>query len=349
MSFDPNTIARKSVLNLKAYSSARDEFQGTARVFLDANENAYGSPLVDDFSRYPDPVQNELRFRISELLSVDSENIFVGNGSDEIIDLLIRVFCEPEQDSILVCPPTYGMYKVSAATSAVEIVEVPLNKDFQPNRNALKKAANEGTKLLFLCSPNNPTGNLVNSDLISQIAEEFNGIVVVDEAYIEFSGTNGFLNRLVQHPNVLVMRTLSKAWGLAGLRIGLGFASEELLGLLRKIKPPYNVSEAAQQLALNALMNFDEYVENLDLLIKERERLSTELSRLTLVEEVFPSDANFLLTRFRDSQVVFNTLRDNGVIVRDRSRIPGCERCLRITVGTEKENDTLLEVLEKMQ
>ena len=348
MNFDPRTIARETVLNLKAYSSARDEFDGDATVFLDANENSYGSPLGDDFSRYPDPSQGELRSKLAGINGVPVENLFVGNGSDEIIDLLIRVFCEPIHDEIIICPPAYGMYSVCAATSGVSIREAGLDTDFFPDREMIAKVTRPTSKLLFLCSPNNPTGGLIENSVIEAIAKEFPGVVVVDEAYVEFSGTEGFLPLLRTNPNVVILRTLSKAWGLAGLRIGLGFGSKETLSLLRKIKPPYNISEVAQHYALRALEEEATYRNHLRLLISERKRLTSALGNIPFVERVFQSDANFLLIRFADSERVFRTLKQRGVIVRDRSNQSGCESCLRITVGTERQNTVLLELLKEM-
>lgn len=338
-------LLRENIKKLKPYSSARSEFSGVANVFLDANENSYGSPLTKWYNRYPDPLQWELKKKISTIKYTPAENILLGNGSDECIDLVMRAFCEPRQDNIIICPPTYGMYEVSAGVNDVEIIEVPLLPGFQLNLEGIEHAITANTKLIFLCSPNNPTGNSFEHEDIEIILNNFEGIVVIDEAYINYSRNRSFLADLKDYPNLVVMQTFSKAWGLAALRLGMLFASKEIIDVLNKIKPPYNINQATQELAIKALDHLDDVNTMIKETVKEREKLVRELVQLRFVQKVYPSDANFLLVKMNDATAVYNYLRGKGIIVRNRSNVILCEDCLRITVGTENENIRLLNEL----
>lgn len=347
--FDLNEVIRPNIRDLVAYSSARADFRGHATVFLDANENSFGSPVSGvsekGYNRYPDPMQWKLKEKISRIKGVPPQNIFAGNGSDEAIDLLFRAFCRPGVDNVLVLPPTYGMYEVSAKINDVEVRAVPLLPDFQLNMEDIAEAIDAQTKLIFICSPNNPTGNVMAADDIEVLLHNFNGIVVVDEAYINFSRQKTTINMLTEFPNLVVLQTLSKAWGLAALRIGLAFASEEIIAVFNKIKPPYNVNEASQQLALEALEQVGQVNAWIKQTVAEREALVKKLVAFPFVKNVFPSDANFLLVKMEDARSVYNFLTGKGIVVRDRSAMSGCEGCLRITVGTPEENNTLVETL----
>lgn len=336
------TLVRPNILNLTPYSSARSEFKGRADIFLDANEN----PFENGLNRYPDPLQEKLKARISTLKNIPASKIFLGNGSDEAIDLLVRIFCEPGQDHILVLPPTYGMYQVAADIAGVEVRKVPLDQEFQPDVKAILRSTGPYTKILFLCSPNNPTGNLADPARIRQIAEQFPGIVVIDEAYMDFANTSGAINLLAEFPNLVILQTLSKAWGLAGIRLGMAFAGEEIIGLLNKVKPPYNINLLTQEKALQALENPTLKDEMVRILLEERQRLADALLHLPFVLQLYPSDANFLLVRVSDPDGLYHYLTDFGVIVRNRSTVHRCEGCLRITVGTPEENSTLLNALQ---
>lgn len=346
--FDLNQIVRPNIARLKPYSSARSEFEGEAEIFLDANENAFGSPAGPGYNRYPDPLQRELKERIAAMRHVRPENIYIGNGSDEAIDLLFRIFCEPGRDECLICPPTYGMYRVSADINDVAVKEVPLRKDYSLDAEGVLRSIGQQTKIVFVCSPNNPTGNVMDREVIMRIAQNFGGIVVVDEAYAEFTNAESLVPSIASHPNIVVLRTFSKAWGMAGLRVGMAFADDAIIELMNRVKPPYNVSGIAQRAVLEALRSdkqIDQWVEQA---ISERERLSEELSRLSVVERVFPSDANFLLVKTSDAAGIYKELILTGIVVRDRSRVLLCEGCLRITVGTPEENDRLLESLRSI-
>jgi histidinol-phosphate aminotransferase len=343
-SIDINTLARKNVLNMKPYSSARDEFHGEAEVFMDANENPYPSP----YNRYPDPLQWKVKDKLAFLKGVKPSQIFLGNGSDEPIDLIIRAFCEPNQDSILITEPTYGMYKVCAEVNAVNVQQVLLTPDFDLDLDAIPNTFDATTKVIFLCSPNNPTGNVFGRDKIVQVLKRFYGLVVIDEAYIDFTTSKSFVKELKKYPNLVVLQTFSKAWGLAGLRLGMCFASEQIIGLLNKIKYPYNVNIKTQELALDALDNAYRKDIWVDEILKERELLARELDKLALVDKIFPTDANFLLVRVKDAQSTYQYLMDNKIIVRDRSRVNLCYNCLRITVGTPDENKRLIEALKQL-
>lgn len=346
MDFDINNLLRENIKRLVPYSSARDEFKGEASIYLDANENSFGSPLPVAYNRYPDPMQWKLKQRIAEIKGVPVEHIFIGNGSDEVIDIMYRAFCNPGVDNVVICPPTYGMYEVSAHINDVSIKKVPLTSDFQLDIEGLELAVDEQTKLIFVCSPNNPTGNALNRNDIELLLNNFGGIVVIDEAYINFSRHRSFIQELTEYPNLVVMQTLSKAWGLAALRVGMAFTSTLIVDVMNKIKPPYNIGQASQALALEALQRVDEVNAWIRETVAERQKLSEELGRLAVVLAVYPSDANFLLVKTVDPRGIYQQLVDKGIIVRDRSRVELCEGCLRITVGTPEENRALLAVME---
>lgn len=344
--FDINKLIRENIKKLKPYSSARSEFSGVAKIFLDANENSFGSPLTKWYNRYPDPLQWELKKKISAVKNTAPENILLGNGSDECIDLLIRAFCNPQKDNIIICPPTYGMYEVYAHINDVQVKEVPLHPNFQLNLEGLENAIDENTRLIFLCSPNNPTGNSMEREDIEMVLNNFDGIVVIDEAYINYSRRRSFLSELKDYPNLVVMQTFSKAWGLAALRLGMNFASTEIIDILNKIKPPYNINQATQELAIKALDHLEDVNQMIKDTVKEREDLVKSLVRLPLVQKVYPSDANFVLAKMTDATAIYNYLKEKGIIVRNRSHVILCEDCLRITVGTPKENEQLMEALK---
>lgn len=347
MSFNINHITRDNIKTLKPYASARSEFSGNARIFLDANENSFGSPLMKWYNRYPDPLQWKVKQKIQAIKQVAAENMLLGNGSDECIDLLFRAFCHPQKDNVIVCPPTYGMYQVYAQVNDVEVKEAPLNVSFQLNLEAIAEAVDERSKMIFICSPNNPTGNSLNREDIEIILNNFDGIVVIDEAYINFSRHRSFIAELRDYPNLVVLQTFSKAWGLAALRLGMAFASEEIIQILNKIKPPYNVNTVTQELVLEALENLNDVNAMIKETVAERELLRAALLELSCVEKVHPSDANFLLVQMYNATAVFNFLKKAGVIVRNRSNVILCEQCLRITVGTPAENAALLNLLKQ--
>ncbi|MGZ3940197.1 MAG: histidinol-phosphate transaminase [Flavisolibacter sp.] len=346
MSFDLNKLLRDNIKALKPYSSARSEFSGMAKVFLDANENAFGSPLTRWYNRYPDPLQWELKKKISTIKNVAPENILLGNGSDECIDLLIRAFCDPQKDNIVICPPTYGMYEVYAHINDVQVKEVPLHTNFQLDLEGLENAIDENTKLVFFCSPNNPTGNSMDSEDIEMVLNNFDGLVVTDEAYINYSRSRSFVTELKDYPNLVVMQTFSKAWGLAALRLGMNFASTDIIDVLNKIKPPYNINQATQELALKALDHLEDVNIMIRETVKERETLVKDLVQLPSVEKVYPSDANFVLAKMTAATAIYEYLKGKGIIVRNRSNVILCEDCLRITVGTPDENKQLIQALK---
>jgi len=347
MNFDLNKLVRQNIRDLKPYSSARSEYSGTANVFLDANENSYGSPLTKWYNRYPDPLQWELKKKIAAIKNVPAENMLLGNGSDECIDLLIRAFCEPQKDNLIICPPTYGMYEVYGNINNVEVREVPLLPGFQLNLEAIEAAIDENTKLIFICSPNNPTGNSMEREDIEIVLNNFEGIVVIDEAYINYSRHRSFVAELKEYPNLVVMQTFSKAWGLAALRLGINFASDEIVSILNKIKPPYNINQATQELALKALDNLEDVNTMIRDTVKEREELVKELVQLPMVQKVYPSDANFVLAKMDQATQVYDYLKEKGIIVRNRSNVVLCEDCLRITVGTPEQDKQLLKTLKE--
>lgn len=336
-------LTRPNIWALKPYSSARDEYNGAAAsVFLDANENPYNLP----HNRYPDPLQRDLKAELTRIKQVKAENIFLGNGSDEAIDLVFRAFCEPGVDNVVAIDPTYGMYKVCADVNNVEYRKVLLDDAFQFTADALLAATNEYTKLIFLCSPNNPTGNDLLRSEIEKTLAAFSGLVIIDEAYNDFSSAPSFLQQLDKYPNLVVFQTFSKAWGCAAIRLGMAFASAEIISIFNKIKYPYNVNQLTQQQALSMLQRYDEIEGWVKELIAERGRLMDAFSTLTCVKEIFPSDANFFLARVTDAGAIYNYLVAKGIIVRNRSSISLCGNCLRVTVGTPAENKTLLEALQ---
>ncbi len=344
--FNLENILRPNIKKLVPYSSARSEFEGKASIYLDANENSIGSVLGENYNRYPDPLQKKLKQAIGKIKGVAPENIFIGNGSDEPIDLLMRAFCEPGKDNVLLFPPTYGMYEVAANINNVAIKTVVLTEDFQLNVDATLKAIDRNSKLLFVCSPNNPTGNVMKGEDIEALLKNFSGIVVLDEAYIDFSDNPMWLKNLLLHPNLVILQTFSKAWGMAALRVGMAFASTAIIDILNKIKAPYNMNEATQQLALQALTRENMVKESSATILKERASLMDALKKFSFVKKIFPSDSNFVLVRVANADALYAFLVSKGIVVRNRSRQPQCDNCLRITVGTPAENIQLLDALK---
>ena len=343
-------LIRNNILSLKPYSSARNEYSGEGSVWLDANENPEALPgLVAELNRYPHPLQPALREKISAIRGVDPDSIFIGNGSDEGIDLLFRIFCNPGHDKALVFPPSYGMYGVSADINDAELIESPLDDTFNIDLSDALEKMKQNPKLTFICNPNNPSGNNQPPETIRQIVEASAGIVVVDEAYIDYCRENSVLEWVKEYPNLVVLQTLSKAWGLAGARIGLAFASPQIIGYMNRVKFPYNIGKPNMEAALAALGQADGMYQKVEKTITERKLLAQKLAGFQMVEKVFPSDANFLLVKFLDSKRAYNQLLQEGIIVRDRSNLPGCESCLRITIGTEQENLKLIETLMKLE
>ena len=348
-----NNLLRENIKKLVPYSSARDEYKGTQGIFLDANENSLGSPIDDiteNVNRYPDPQQLELKQKLSKIKGVPVETIFLGNGSDEAIDILYRAFCEPGKDKAIVCPPTYGMYEVSAAINDVEVKKVNLTAEtFQLNTEKIISAIDEKVKLVFLCCPNNPTGNGVKWVDIKRILENYNGIMVIDEAYINFASYKSLIAELPNYPNLVILQTLSKAWGMAGLRVGMAFASKQIIDVFNKIKPPYNINVVSQQLAKEALENVEQVNGFIKEIVEEREKLSASLKEFAFVKKIYSSEANFLLVKVEDAKKLFLYLQERQIIVRDRSKAPLCEGCLRITVGTKEENKKLIQILKQYE
>lgn len=345
MTFNLDKLVRENVKNLVPYSSARKEFDGAAEIFLDANENSFGSPTEKSFNRYPDPLQTKIKERIAHWHDLSPEQIFIGNGSDEAIDLLFRVFCQPAKDEIITTPPTYGMYEVSANINDVRVKKVLLSPDFELSAENVLDAVSENTKLIFLCSPNNPTGNSLNEKAVLKILENFDGIVIVDEAYADFSDKPSFVSEINNFPNLVVLQTFSKAWGLAGLRVGMAFADTEIITLLNKVKPPYNVSQIAQETLLAALDKKAEVEKVVAEIVRQRELLAAELQKFSFVTRIYPSDANFLLIKTSDANRIYKYLVEQKIVVRNRTNVELCEGCLRITIGTTKENRILLSAL----
>ncbi len=348
MNFDLEKLVRENVKRLTPYSSARKEFSGAAQIFLDANENSFGSPLEQNYNRYPDPLQTEIKEKIARRNTIKPTEIFVGNGSDEAIDLLFRIFCEPDVDEVIITPPTYGMYKVSADINAIRVKEIYLRTDFQLNIQEIRENISERTKLVFLCSPNNPTGNSLRREAILKITESFRGIVVVDEAYIHFSREKSLIDEIKKCPNLVVLQTFSKAWGLAGLRVGLAFANEEIIKLFNKVKPPYNVSQIAQEAVLRALENESEVEKTIAEIVAEREKLIEKLNAFEFVTKIHPTDANFVLLKTIDAEKIYKFLLDEKIVVRNRNNVEMCAGCLRITIGTPDENEMLISSLKKL-
>ena len=337
-------LIRENIKSLEAYSSARDEFKAMSSefVFIDANENPFDTGL----NRYPDPQQNLVKEALSKMKGISKEQILLGNGSDEVLDLIFRVFCEPREDNVIVLPPTYGMYEVLANINAIELVKIPLVENFQPNVKEIVKGQDAKTKVLFLCSPNNPTANSFNASSIETLIKEFNGIVVIDEAYIDFSIEDSWLGRLDEFPNLIVTQTLSKAYGLAAIRLGICYASKEIISILNKIKPPYNVNQLTQDVALQSLLNQEKVKNNITAIISERNQLIRDLENVEIVEKVYSSDANFLLVKVDDANLRYKQLVKLGIIARNRTTQILCDNCLRFTVGTADENKKLINTLK---
>ncbi len=349
---DINALLRENIKSMKPYSSARSEFSGNAEVFLDANENYQDFLGGEGRNRYPDPLQRTVKSEISEVFGIETKNIFLGNGSDEAIDLLYRAFTEPKNDKVVVMPPTYGVYSVFANLNAVPMICVDLDSEFQMNLQGISDSIEEygeNLKLIFICSPNNPTANDIDLSAIITILESFPGIVVVDEAYQDFSNRESTLNLLADYKNLVVLRTLSKAWGLANARLGMAFAHEEIISVFTNIKYPYNISGPAQETALKALAKREEVRSGIDTIIESRIQMVDELSKLSFVDRVYPSAANFLLVRVIDANKLYTSLKEMGIIIRNRTNEPGCENCVRITIGSGNENRELLKALRALE
>ena len=337
------SLVRANIAALSPYSTARDEYQGELGVFLDANE----SPYENGYNRYPDPHQKSLKARLSEIKGVEAKNIFVGNGSDEAIDLMFRVFCEPAQDNAVAIAPSYGMYKVSAAINNIEMREVQLGEDFSLPIDALLATCDQNTKLMFICSPNNPTGNSFPRKDILRLAEEFEGMLIVDEAYIDFAEAESLKSEIEQYPNIVVLQTMSKAWAMAGLRLGLALADSKVVEIMSQVKYPYNINKAALQIVEQLL---DEPIDDkVAEIVEQRGVVAEKLAQMPFVGKVYPSDANFVLTKVDDADAIYEHLIADGIIVRNRNRVRGCEGCLRITIGTKEENEKLIKSLERYE
>jgi len=339
-------LLRDNIKSIKAYSSARDEYKdATANmVFIDANEN----PFQSNVNRYPDPQQTAVKQRLSVLKDVNKSQILLGNGSDEVLDLIFRSFCEPKTDNVITLPPTYGMYKVLADLNAIDIISVELDSKFEPKVDEILKVQNSNSKLLFLCSPNNPTANSFSADKIESLIKGFKGIVVIDEAYIDFSSHESWVSRLNEFPNLIVTQTLSKAYGLAGIRLGICYASEFIISVLNKIKPPYNVNQLTQTRALERLEAIRDVKNEVVIILEQRNRLRKELASISFIKEIYPSDANFILAKVDDAYLRYNQLIEKGIVARNRTTQPLCENCLRFTVGTADENDILIKTLNQL-
>ena len=337
-------LIRENIKSLKPYSSAREEFKNSASnlVYLDANENPFDTGL----NRYPDPQQNLVKAALAKIKNVSREQLLLGNGSDEVLDLIFRVFCEPKVDTVIVLPPTYGMYEVLANTNDVGLIKISLLDNYQPNVDEILKAQNSQIKLLFLSSPNNPTANSFNADKIETLIKKFTGIVVIDEAYIDFSSQESWIGRLNEFPNLIVIQTLSKAYGLAGIRLGACYSSTKIISVLNKIKPPYNINQLTQQTALKALQNSIKTNNEIAIIISERNKLIIDLEEISFIVKVYPSDANFLLVKVDNAIVRYHQLVEHEIIVRNRTNLPLCENCLRFTVGTKEENKKLMNTLK---
>ena len=345
MAFELDKLVRPNIKTLKPYSSAKDEYTGDAKILLDANENSLGSPLTKWYNRYPDPYQQKLKDKLAFVKQIAANQIFIGNGSDECIDILFRTFCEPGKDNIIICPPTYPMYEVSANINDIAIQKAPLLSDYQLNVAHIEQLVNPHTKIIWICSPNNPTGNSLDRIDIETILNHFEGIVVVDEAYINFSKQKSFIQSLIDYPNLVVLQTLSKAWGLAGLRLGMCFASPQVIGYMNKVKAPYNINIVTQELALQALEEVGQVNDMIKLLVDMRIALAQVIASMPHVIQVFPSDTNFILVKIPKARQLYEYLLSQGIIVRDRSALELCEDSLRITVGTEQENTLLVDAM----
>ena len=343
--FNLNQLIRPNIKSIKPYASARDEYKDLRSdlLFLDANE----SPFENGVNRYPDPQQITLKQRLAEIKNVSQSKILLGNGSDEVLDLFFRAFCEPNRDKIITLPPTYGMYSVLADINNVENIEIPLDSvDFQPKVDEILRASDEKTKLLFLCSPNNPTANSFKANIIGEILKSFQGIVVIDEAYIDFSESESWLSRINEFPNLIVTQTLSKAYGLAGIRLGICYASVDIISVLNKIKPPYNVNKLTQDRALNHLNNLNVINNQIQALLETRKQLIKALKTINFIDKIYPSDANFILIKVDNATLRYNQLIHEGIVVRNRTNQLGCENCLRITIGTKEENNKLIQAIK---
>jgi len=354
MYFNINDLVRENIKKLVPYSSARDEFSGEANIYLDANENSLGSPFGKEgigfrsaYNRYPDPLQVKIKEKLSFIKKVPVENIFLGNGSDECIDILYRAFCNPGKDNVIICPPTYGMYQVSADINDVEVRKAVLLENFQLDLVHMENLVDDFTKIIWLCSPNNPTANSLYREDIETVLNNFPGIVVIDEAYINFSRHRSFIQELAEYPNLVILQTLSKAWGLAGLRLGMAFADKAIIDIYNKIKPPYNIGQATQDIVIKALDNLDDVNEMIKILVAEREALAAVLSELPQVVKIYPSDTNFLLVKVAAARKMYEYLLTQGIVVRDRSNVQLCQGCLRITVGTPDENKALISSMKR--
>lgn len=345
MNFSLDQLLRENIKGLKPYSSARDEYSGEADVYLDANENPYNSP----WNRYPDPRQVKLKKRVGELKNIPSSNIFLGNGSDEPIDLVIRAFCEPGKDNIVAITPSYGMYRVAADVNNIRVHEAVLSEEFELDPDKVLACTDENTKIIFLCSPNNPSGNALDNESMVKIIRAFSGIVIIDEAYIDFCPQRSFLPKLNEFPNLMILQTFSKAWGMAGIRLGMAFASASIIEVLSRIKYPYNLSILTQQTALELLSESDKKSDWVKIILEERSNLRNNLSELPFITKIFPSDANFLLVKTIDPKGVYQYLVEKNIIVRDRSSIQLCEGCLRISVGSPEENAALIKALKSLK
>lgn len=344
--FDIQNLVRENVKRMKPYSSARDEFKDFRQdmIYLDANENPYNNGV----NRYPDPQQRDLKSVLARQKGLSPEQILLGNGSDEVLDLIYRAFCEPGTDNVITLPPTYGMYKVLAETNAIENREILLTADFQPDVKAILNAMDQHTKLLFLCSPNNPTGNSFNNYNIEKLLERFKGLVIIDEAYIDFSPVESWLKRLKEFPNLVISQTLSKAYGMAGIRLGICYASTEIIAVLNKIKPPYNVNQLSQQRALERVLDVNSVINEINNILEEKNTLLKVLLEIKFIEKIYPSDANFVLVKVDDATKRYDQLLAKGIVIRNRTTQPLCENTLRFTIGTAQENKALIKALKEL-
>ena len=342
-----DTLVRNNVKKMSSYSSARDDFKKENEkklIYLDANE----SPFDNGINRYPDNKHDELKKVVSGIKNVNINQVVFGNGTDEILDLIVRVFCNPYEDKIITLPPTYGMYDVIAKTNGVENIEIPLKSDFSIDKNEILKLSSKKTKILFLCSPNNPTGNSFDTNNLTDLIKSFKGIVVVDEAYIDFSSKQSLISLIEDNNNLIITQTMSKAYGMAGIRLGMGFSNEKIINYLNKIKPPYNINVLTERKALEELYKIDEIEKNISIVLDQRNLLVSCLEKLDFVEKIYKSDANFLLVKVDNADLRYNQLLENGIVVRNRSNQPLCQNCLRITIGTKNENTSLIKTLNEL-
>ena len=342
-----DTLVRYNIKNMSSYSSARDDFKNDfdkKLIYLDANE----SPLDSGINRYPDNKHTELKKVVSNIKNINVNQIVFGNGTDEILDLIVRVFCNPNKDKIITLPPTYGMYDVIAKTNGGENIEIPLKSDFSIDKNEILKLSSSSIKILFLCSPNNPTGNSFDTNDLTDLIKGFNGVVVVDEAYIDFSSKQSLISLINDNNNLIITQTMSKAYGMAGIRLGMGFSNQKIINYLNKIKPPYNINVLTERKALEELNKIDEIKKNIDLVLNQRKLLVSCLEKLDFIEKIYKSDSNFLLVKVDNADLRYNQLLKNGIIVRNRSNQPLCQNCLRITIGTENENNSLIKILNQL-